>query len=183
MNTKEAVLLNSGGIDSRVVAAMFTHREWKLHSLHILFNPENREPTLKAARRTAELYCVSHKEIDTQLNWVKKHIALPYTGMFIYMYGAIYASYLDVEFVFTGLRSDSIELDWLPNMQETIRHSRINKAVVFEAPLLGTSRISESIVKVKELSVPIDDAYSCTYYPPCRTCMKCKEREALGIDA
>ena len=176
----DAVLLNSGGIDSRVCAAIMQDKDWKLHSLHLPFNPHNKGAARKAARRTAELYCVGHYEAREPDNWVtmfKGFQGLPHTGIYVHLMGAIYAVSKGFEWVVSGYRKDVMAFDWTSDLTNLLSASKVHEPATFSMPLKEESAGDAGLRIAKELGVDISDTHSCWTDPPCGTCHKCSARD------
>jgi 7-cyano-7-deazaguanine synthase in queuosine biosynthesis len=177
----EAVLLNSGGIDSRVAAHIMTSEDygWHLHSLHIPFNPHNKGACRKAAQKTARQYCVEHYEAREPDNWItqfKGFWGLPHTGIYVHLMGAIYAVSKDIQWVVSGYRKDVMAFDWTRTLTELLSASKVHRPAAIVMPLKESVAADAGIRMAKDLDVDISDTHSCWTDPPCGTCHKCKAR-------
>jgi len=180
----EAVLLNSGGIDSRVAAAIMTGEDygWQLHSLHIPFNPHNRKACKGAAKRTAEMYCVDHEVSRRPDDWMMhmhergfKH--LPHTGIYTHLLAAIYAHSHEIPYVVSGIRKDVMQEDWRGKFIDLLSMSKLTKPAVIVMPLLEETAADAGVRLAMELDVDISDTHSCWTDPACGTCHKCSTRD------
>jgi len=63
----EIVLLNSGGLDSALMAAKYAADGENLHSLYIATRQLNEVSAKVAAQETANRFCVSHDDNTTVL--------------------------------------------------------------------------------------------------------------------
>ena len=181
--TTEAVLLNSGGIDSRVAGWMMHRMGWELHSLHIPFNPFNRQACRNAALVTATLYCKTHVVAAEPDDWMRPYWGArkgwPHTGVYVHLMGAIYAEYRGIGHVVSGLRRDVMAEDWRPHMISLLAASRVSDSAVLVMPLLEEIAPDAGIRRAEELGVDVSDTHSCWIDPPCGECAKCEARRAL----
>lgn len=183
----EAVLLNGGGIDSRVVAKMMQDKGYVLHSLFVNANKIREIPCKAAAKKTAELYCVDHFVFDYPVDWYyqkeKKYgrgIAL--TGWMFFLLGGQYAKFKGCNVVISGLKKEAknkaseIYIDKLSDLMTT--------PISVLLPICD--KTFEEIVKIaKEKKIPLEDTYSCEFYPPLRQvsslCKKKKNKTSLNF--
>ena len=177
----DAVLLNSGGIDSRVAAAIMAGEDygWHLHSLHIPFNPYNREACKGAAGRTAAMYCKSHEIASEPDNWItqfKGFKGCPHTGVYVHLLGAMYAVHRGFKWVVSGYRSDVMAFDWTGDLTNLLSASKVHQGPVFSMPLKLYKGTADGLEVAKEIGVDVSDTHSCWTDPPCGTCHKCEAR-------
>ncbi len=183
----DVVLLNSGGIDSRVTAAMLVASGMTVHSLRVDWSPPVSEAAGACARRTADLYCASHAEFPWPVDWLTRFDALgadsiPYTVPVLYLLGAMYAHRLGTEYVATGARreveSHPSLFDHLSGMLAADRFSG-GKALL--RPLYDMTA-DEVDAKGRELGVDMASTWSCTSRAPhCGECGSCRRRVRVGL--
>lgn len=179
----KAILLNSGGIDSRVTAAILRSQGYTLHSLHIHLNKKNDVKTLEAASRTARLYCQDHFIFEYPTDWnIKKGIfyGIPFTFLVTHSIGAPYA-YIKGGDLASGYKSSKKNPEEVHSLlQQLLDKSLYTSSVKFITPLLNKS-FSEVQELAKNYNVPLEDTYSCTQYPPCGKCASCSLRRKVGL--
>jgi 7-cyano-7-deazaguanine synthase in queuosine biosynthesis len=182
----KAVLLNSGGIDSRVLAAMLDVNDWEVHSLFIDWNVRLRPKGGEAAKETADLYCASHTVLPYGADWaawnevVQKHTT-NYATMTSTMLGLQYAACIDADWVFNGSRKEvSDDPDFVGKFNELVNSNTLQGNRVLSFPLwdMTGSDVSE---KAASLGVDLTTTYSCSVYPPDMTCKSCRRRERHGL--
>jgi 7-cyano-7-deazaguanine synthase in queuosine biosynthesis len=182
---KEAVVLNSGGIDSRVAAKMMKDEGYVLHSIYVHAN-RRKEQNKKAAEKTAELYCVDHFVYEYPVDWFKvkdknkKWRGVPYNVLMSHVIGAQYASFLGLDVVFTGLKSEGREINYSRMMTELLATALQTSPVAIKSPLYDKSSVAV-IEMAKEQKIPLEDTYSCSIYPPCGKCAACIKRKKFGL--
>jgi 7-cyano-7-deazaguanine synthase in queuosine biosynthesis len=181
------VLLNSGGIDSRVAAAMLVASGMEPHSLTLDWNPVARDRVLAAAQTTADAYCASHLVFAYPVDWMLHSDKLgrprmPYTVHVAVALGAQYALHVDTLYVATGGRKVSVRnpATWHENMQSALNQSRLSPELIVLTPVfeLGDSAVT---AKAAELGVDLTTTWSCSLDPACGTCVSCLRREREGV--
>jgi 7-cyano-7-deazaguanine synthase in queuosine biosynthesis len=182
----EAVLLNSGGIDSRVVAHMMHEKGWELHSLHVPWNAHNRDASIEAAQRTADRYCKGHLVANQPNDWVLGKdgtpVGLTHTEGYMHILAATYAHHLGAEYVVSGLHQDAVTGDWRRAFLDLLGAAKMRKPPVFVFPLYDSEDWDAGARRAKELGLDVSDTVSCWQYPPCGECQKCHIRKEYGID-
>lgn len=183
----KACLLNSGGIDSRVTAKIAKDLGYELYSFYIE-HPHVSKGAKPAAKRTADLYCISHEVFTYPKDWFLKKKDNGYTGNHFpmsgptsHVLGAQYAAFMEIEYVFTGLKKEGRLINVGDLIMEICKGGTVRQLIpIFSMPLydLTTAQVVE---KAKELGVPLDDTQSCNHYPPCGICHKCKLRKEVGL--
>ncbi len=186
-----AVLANSGGLDSCVVAYLL-HKDYELHSLYIGLGHESQESQRVAARITANKYCVSHYEMN--LSGTKSHIndmghsGVPCISELVLSIGRQYCTTLriidgiDVRYLATGLkhmgryRQTFVE-DYFEAMQGCWHPKKIEPIT----PLWDCRNIIEYAL---EKGMTVDDlkhTVSCQFAKPCGKCGRCLPRNKYGL--
>lgn len=181
------VLLNSGGIDSRVTAAMLVASGMEVHSLRVDWSPPVSEAAGACAQRTADLYAVSHVTFAWPLDWLTyfadlKADSIPYTVPALYLLGAMYAHHIGTPYVATGARR---EVERHPSLFEHfsdfLAADRFAGGKVLLRPLYLMSD-AEVDAKGRELGVDMASTWSCTSRAPhCGECGSCQRRQRFGL--
>lgn len=184
-----AIVLNSGGIDSRLVAAQMQGMGWELHGLYVDYGQANREGALPAAQKTADLYCegrlkvVPYPDFRCEKNdHMPGYIEQPAYGPMAAVVGWQYAVQIGAGWVVMGCKKDSYGEEHLTGLQDLVRANKMTKPVVFSAPLWELATLSETLAKARELDVDVSDCVSCNRsWPPCGECNRCKGRKEFGL--
>lgn len=181
------VLLNSGGIDSRVSAALLAESGMEVHSLTVDWNPYAREAILPAAQATADTYCASHTVLDFPVDWMRwsdllKKKRMPYTVYVVLGLGAQYAVTLDATWIATGNRKGTSKdpLEWLEIMHRAINQSRVSPEMTILSPVFHLPDEDVDAL-AKSMSVDLTTTYSCSVYPACGDCVSCARRRVYGL--
>lgn len=104
----KAVLLNSGGKDSRVAAAIVRSYDEpvELHSLFVDYNHHDGREAAEAAEETARMYCASHREWSFPEDWmITKESGvwgIPFKALFVMTLGAMYAHTIGADAIVAG---------------------------------------------------------------------------------
>lgn len=183
-----AVILNSGGIDSRVAAAMLTLQSgMEVHSLTVDWNPAARDRVLASAQVTADVYCASHFVFTYPVDWMLWSDRLgkrrmPYTVHAAIALGAQYALHVGTTWLATGGRADSIRDpdNWSSNMQAALNQSKISPELVVLGPVFRMTA-DEVSAKAAELGVDLTTTWSCAEPEECGTCSSCNRRRSQGL--
>lgn len=182
----DIVLLNSGGIDSRVTAAMLADIGWTIHSLLIDWNPNASAALQRAAAETADRYCASHTVLPWGLDWRTEFpklgkLAIPYTALTATVLGAQYAHLKGVDWVATGARSDMApDREWVDLLQDILDLNVPTGPKVLLTPVFDMDDF-EVRDKARELGVDLTTTVSCPEDPPCGTCKSCRRRARVGL--
>lgn len=184
------VLLNSGGIDSRVSAAMLVASGMEPHSLTLDWNPAARDRVLAAAQVTADTYCVDHLVFAYPVDWMRHseqlgRIRMPYAVHAAVALGAQYALQVDAMYVATGGRKSSVRdpASWHEVMQSALNQSLLSPELIVLTPVfeLGDHAVTEKAI---ELGVDLSTTWSCLAgNEACKTCLSCLRRQKEGIEA
>lgn len=181
-----AVLLNSGGIDSRVAGAILRSQGWHLDSLFIDWNPA--VPSVEsAAAETAEMYCDSHHVHRFGDDWriplpALNTTAIPYTAVASHTLGSMYAATLGVTYVASGVRAEvASSREWLHVLRRLYRFNRVSPIPIFVTPVYEASD-GEVFATADRLGVPLASTVSCMVAEPsCGTCNSCQRRKETHL--
>lgn len=180
----DAILLNSGGIDSRVCAAMLVEQGWTVHSLLIDWNVRGRPAIPEAAKRTADLYCASHEVMTPDRDWACPNprqngkLTSQYATLTTTMLGLQYAAFIGdhVEYVVNGSRAEGAGLEDYPGkVREIVAANRIQTPRVVLYPLWEMS-CGQVADEGRLRGVELETTYSCSVFPACGTCTSCIRR-------
>lgn len=172
-------MLNSGGIDSRVAAAMLHEQGHELHSLRIDFG--NGVP-FAPVKRTADLYCVGHTELVWPGHWTpvirSDGQARPaYAPIIPHALGLCMTEPLRCSAVASGWRRDNRNGGdaVTEGMAAVMSGFKPFPPVQYLTPLWGMT--PRGVVRMAErMGVDLSDTWSCWTYPACGECHSCKER-------
>jgi len=198
---KKVILLNSGGVDSRVVAAMCHRDGWEIHSLYFDINQDNRERCMKAAQRTADLYCKEHTVVplsvlDIKTNPFAGGRGVAHSSLLNHMLAAMFSSKWGITYIVSGQKSDvagtSIGgkggLSYIYTLQKVFNQNQVIKPPIIMMPFADHEMDYTPVFDIaKELKVPLDDTASCGNVVPCYTrkeetpCYKCKDRKKFNL--
>jgi 7-cyano-7-deazaguanine synthase in queuosine biosynthesis len=200
------VLLNSGGLDSAMIAKYLQSQEHEVHSLFIDSKQINREATMLAAQETADRYCNSHKILEFDLGMHSniydrtESIAMydnlteeerrqrsdrvgacPALGLLFTSMGTAYAISIMADVTIGGFKGN-----FNTNMTQRFNDLVNSNTVVFykgylKAPL---TELTDYTSVSDFLGVDFSDlsyTHSCLYNEPCGVCTKCLERSSLGV--
>lgn len=178
----EAVLLNSGGIDSRVIAAHLDKRGWTLHSFFVDWVPDVSAAAGRAAEQTAMDHCISHEVFPwpvPMLGWRpdRNTFDVPYTGGMIHLLGSMHADTLGIERVVSGMRqeaADSTRDEWLNAWYGFMTLNRMLPPKLIHFPAWDWSD-DDVANKARQLGVNLGSAWSCLQSSPaCGECSSCR---------
>ncbi len=176
------VLLNSGGIDSRVTAAMLHRSGMTIHSLFIDWMFSITEVGGAAAAETARLYASDHTVLPWGLDWSMRFERLgrqgfPFTGIGAIVVGGMYAATLGAEFIASGVRDEGRpSKEWPDEVQKVLAGGMFTAPMAVLLPVYHMNATQVSTT-AKELGVPLETTYSCMVVPPCGTCKSCQRRK------
>jgi 7-cyano-7-deazaguanine synthase in queuosine biosynthesis len=177
----DIVLLNSGGIDSRVSAAFLS--EHRIHSLYIDWNPRNSIEAQRAAEITAATYCVDHTVLPWGADWMVNFPILgawghPFTNLTGLSVAAAYTRYLEAGGIASGVRAEVTRSpEWRTWMLGLLNSSAISGSIELFLPVFGLldERVTDMAM---ELDVDLSTTWSCSSATPaCRRCRSCRRRE------
>jgi len=175
----KCVLLDSGGIDSRILAAYLSPRNWDIHALHIPFNPHTRGASLKAAQKTADLYCSGITVMSGPPDWIttlnRDWHGLPFTGLYVHLVGAMFAVSRGIEYVASGLKKEVMAGDYIATLREMLSQSKMTTPPSFVVPFLEDPALAD-IGAALDSGIPLEDTHSCWTDPACGSCSKCRAR-------
>lgn len=180
----KAVLMNSGGVDSRVTAAMLRSQGWELHSIYNDWSGLKEQEL--AAKVTADSYCSSHEVFRwPSPDWVIQFEllgkrALPHAALHTTIFGATRAVSLGIEWIASGVRSEAAHDGFREGFQDLLNSSKYFPDKVLLLPLwsLGVDEITRIGL---EHGVDLDTTWSCTSSPHCGSCDACRRRIKQGI--
>jgi 7-cyano-7-deazaguanine synthase in queuosine biosynthesis len=172
------VLLNSGGIDSRVSAAMLG--TYKVHSLYIDWNPRNSAAAQAAAQITADRYCADHTVLPWGADWVVELRTIggwghPYTNLLGLSIAAAFSAYRGAVAVASGVRA---EVTAGPGWRDAM-------VAMLSSPVSGIRRLvlpvydmsdDEVTLKARAAGIDLTTTWSCTFDPACGRCHSCARR-------
>lgn len=179
-----AILLNSGGIDSRIAAAQFAGFGWELHSLYIV-DPRNDDASMAAAEETALLYCASHR-IDPYYGPIcagnsEEDRLLPWFTLYAIVRGAQWAADMGIEHVLSGHKRDIQNDAFKDAIQTVLTTSTRTKSVVVHFPLWELTDWNDLMIRARGVGANLQGTYSCRTYPECGKCTRCVERARAGL--
>lgn len=183
---KEALLLNSGGLDSCVAAFLMKREGRRTVSLFLGLDEENREYGRAAAAKTAALYCDDHIEVEVpgiHPVTTKGYYHIPMRGKLIWVYGIAKAWELKIPDVVSGMKSDSNSDDAVEKFNAMVNCLKFPRPEILpqiKNVLFGY----ETMKEVLELTpgIEVGHTVSCNRHPPCGECYKCRERIGLGLE-
>lgn len=183
----EVVLLNSGGIDSRVAAAMLKAAGMTVHSLTLDWNFDARDRSLTAAKLTADLYCETHFVFTYPVDWRRWNEKLgkrsmPYTASTLHALAAQYSAQIDTPWIASGIRAEITDdpSHWRDRVMGGINTTGPSAKVVILAPLFDMKPVDVT-AKALELGVDLTTTWSCTEPVACETCSSCKRRRSQNL--
>lgn len=186
---EKVVLLNSGGLDSRVSAAMLDASGMTVHSLFLDWAPGGRDRFRRAAQRTADLYAVSHLEFPYPVDWMLfserlGRVRMPFAVFAAVAIGAQYAASKGIVWVATGRRKHSVEVPEgsTDQMQEVLNQSRVSEKLVLLNPVFDLDDDGVD-AKARELGVDLTGSASCMEPTPCSACPDCRRRVRFHYEA
>lgn len=186
----KVLLLNSGGVDSRLVAAWLKTQGHEIVGLYLDIGHGNVNRAKLAAQRTADLVGAEHHEwslrpvFELMVPNPKEFFSIPFMTAWLFLTGAVAARALGCDYFASGVKAGlGTEAVW-SKTQELINLSRVADPVVLLHPLSDCSTYSEAIALVGDAAkdVPLNDTVSCNLAAPCTWCLKCEERKRMGID-
>lgn len=182
----DAVLLNSGGADCRLAAAIAKQAGYRLRSLFIDYNPLCAERAKASAQLTADLYCELGHEVvpfPTDLIGTYKNTKnIAFTRFFVHTIGCSYAVFHGYEALVTGAKPDCFPADWNRKFYDALTCSEMVIPPLLLEPVAEYMTMESVIAKANELGVPLDDTCSCGCDDPATcTCSKCLQRDSVGL--
>ena len=174
----EAVLLNSGGIGSRVAAALAQRRGYRLHSLYIACEGDVVNRTWPAADRTASMYCIDHYNLRWPSGAAGSLQPVPFKQLLVHILGAQYAAGLGAGVVVSGQRLEAVPVDFPDMLREMLHSDGYGDGLDFNLPLWETGSLKQVVYQARQQGVNLNDTYSCSQVPHCGACAKCQQRKA-----
>lgn len=184
---QDAVLLNSGGIDSRVSAAIAHSQGYTLHSLLLDFNQPNRNRAQLAAQTTGSLYCADHRVVKYDCDFgvfspATGNFALPMHGLFLLLVGVQYAISKSIGAVVSGFDGRTYTSELINQLHDFMAQNTFRSIeIAFLTPFKDQKEDTLLKEYVTQLQIPLDDTVSCGSLAPCGVCQACQRRIALGL--
>lgn len=176
------VLLNSGGIDSRVAAAVLRAEGHELLSFHVNWGRPARWD--RSAEITAEAYCVDHYVFTFPRDWTiwkADKWSPPHTGSTLAALAAGYALLMGTTHVASGTKADAAKHpdSRLRHLVDGINSDRRSDPIRYHAPLFDMT-LGEEIDLALRLGVDLATTWSCPEPEACGRCSGCQRRAELG---
>lgn len=177
-------ILLSGGIDSMVCLSFYLNKGYDVECLFCDYGQPAAEQEYKAAKSITEYF-------DVKLHFLKTNsIIVPEIGeiygrnAFIIMQSMCFFgadSYKIAIGVHSGTSYSDCSNSFIDAMNRVI-DCYANGTVFLEAPLIAWNKI-EIFEYCLQNELPLDLTYSCEKggFPPCGTCLSCKDRKVLGV--
>jgi 7-cyano-7-deazaguanine synthase in queuosine biosynthesis len=180
----KVVLLNSGGVDTLAVAKMYKDQGHEVHSLYISLGQENNKKASTAAKKIAKEYCASHHSVEVSglaPIVINGFLTMPFQMLTIFVIGACYARQIGCDYIASGNKKQVISDNFKQMFADYLRTSRITEPVIPMMPLAEYGSMKEVYDFVKDEPL-LKQTVSCNHKELCKTCIKCIERQQLGID-
>jgi 7-cyano-7-deazaguanine synthase in queuosine biosynthesis len=179
----KVVLMNSGGIDSRVSAAALAADGHEVYSLYVNWNPRNRQAAQEAARVTADTYCVRHEVLPWGADWMSRMsfggIGMPFTAGLSVAVPAAYACHVDAQAVASGLLRQEAASGGRATATALLHGSVYSGTFDLLLPVWEMSE-SEVAATAVRLGVDLLTTYSCNEgEEPCGRCVHCPCHERV----
>lgn len=191
----DSILLNSGGPDCRVIAALA--REAGVHPLSVYYdlNPHNAAKCVYAAERTAKMFGLEHITLSAP-EWKRNSWTTFPSGFFGYpgytlelvTSAMTYCLANGARVIWAGFR-DGVgnNNEWLTTLGQLVMTAGPandhDNPVMLHLPLLGFGNSYINTIQLAtKYNIDLSDTWSCNRYP-CLGCIKCKQRMECGIDA
>jgi 7-cyano-7-deazaguanine synthase in queuosine biosynthesis len=183
----EIVLLNSGGIDSRVSAAMLFDIGWDVHSLFLDWNPASLPGMANAALATADSYCASHTvfkypaDFTVWLPPLRKR-TMSFASLATTIIGIQFAYSEKISYVANGSRREcNRDREWVQKLSDIVNgNAFIEDGINLIFPVLNMNN-DEVTARGRELGVDLESTWSCPNDPPCGQCESCVRRQEQGL--
>lgn len=190
-----AVLLNSGGLDSLLVAKMYYDKGWEVHSLYVDYGGFSRERELRSSRKIADKYCTSHTVVEIKANYLsenpkEEHYTIrrmAHTRPIFIGAAASYAHELKIDHILWGVARKKSGPSYFTSLDEVINDQTIGELFHIEliTPLDYDSAVPEvymALVKLHGVTIEeMEETVSCHMEQRCGSCTKCITREKMGI--
>ena len=181
----EVTLLNSGGLDSAMVAKWLHGRGVSVQSVYIDTRAENRIQAMLAAEETASRYCDSHRVVSVDFGATSTHTesdgkhSIPLSSLVICTIGAADARLHGIYEVYTGHRAgaSSERIEMMNDLIGSSTYFAVKPHI--NTPLTEAQTYTDAATL---LGVSLDDlayTHSCHSAVPCGTCHICQSRADL----
>lgn len=181
-----ALLLNSGGLDSAMIAKYLHGQGVEVWSLYVDTNAENRIPAMTAAQETADRYCANHFVATIDLGQSSSQVradgelySIPASSLILSGVAVSYAMLNGILEIYLGSKQNTSS-ERLDLMNQMIDGTNMNYPRPFLSMPLRDSLSYDQNVEI--LGVDYNDlnyTYSCAHDTPCGTCFRCVPRESL----
>lgn len=180
----KAVLLNSGGLDSALIAHKLKADGYEIYSVFVNAHCKNSEACRAAAKITADKYCVNHREIDLNFGYEPNYFVgeilmqLKNHAMVMFSLGVSYASHLGIDEVYAGSKANVTEAyaDKYNEYANENRHTGVTRAKLV-LPIWNKYDYQAVAEWAGADLADFDYPYSCRYSEPCMGCSKCIRRD------
>ncbi|MFQ5764904.1 MAG: 7-cyano-7-deazaguanine synthase [Rhodospirillales bacterium] len=178
----KTVLLFSGGLDSLACLDLLRARGHEVRCLFVNFGQQSLEQERKAVSQLSEK--LNFHASEAKIDFGKRFGAGEITGRNTALIACgIMAANEGTSFVAIGIHAGSPYYDCSPlfaKRMTCIVTECSGGRLEFSAPLLKWRKRS-IIDHIKERELPFELTYSCESgeYPPCGSCLSCKDRELL----
>ena len=181
----EVNLLNSGGLDSAMVAKWLMSQGVTVHSVYIDTRAENRVQAMLASEETATRYCADHRVVSVDFGMTSTEVtpdhttSIPLSSLLVGSVGAVDARLHGITEVYTGHRSNASadRIEMLNDFVATNPYNTVKPHI--NTPILTATDYASAATM---LGVSLDDlsyTHSCVHAEPCGTCGVCLSRANL----
>lgn len=200
MTKPNVLLLNSGGLDSMVVAKILANQGYNLYSLYIDYGMENSEQALASAKNISNKYCTLGHEVlslhsDKRDNFSTtyrkttdhSYAGIPFSGTVNALLGSLIAHNNDIGYVAGGRKNDlGNDVDyWLESLRTLMStHQNYREPVIFLKPIGSYTTVKETVDRGLKEGLTLEEmseTVSCPFKEPCGICLKCINRTTNGL--
>lgn len=192
------LLLNSGGLDSLVVANYLNGTGNELYSLYVDLGQMNSERAKISAKRIADKYCTLGHEIITVSSDLRDTFStsngliknsykrnVPTNPVVIIGLGVILAYNLDIKYISTGHKADTGRNvnDFRESVYNLIQNNFREPRILMN-PIGHFTTFEETLKKAFDEGLTLEEinlTVSCPEIEPCGKCVKCKGRNSHGL--
>jgi len=202
INMKKVVLLNSGGLDSALLAKKLFDEGFEVHSLWVNTKAIYEEQARLAAQTTANKFCVSHREITVDFGQhsnffetsdevimydedparIDKLWLCPQIPLLSATLGVIYTKTIGACGCYVGFKNriDEFKIDTFNKAMTLTNPTFYHPPLI--APFYSNETYQESITLLEVIPEDFSYTHSCTHDKPCGNCYKCINRTEVGVD-